>query len=80
MVKFLLVYQQWPQSLYQKLPIFLHKIIILETDLLLQVIHVEMANISTKPYSCDDGLVNRLSISTNISHKTGFSQFKGGQC
>ena len=33
------------------------------------VLHVEMANIATKPLPRDDGLVTRLSISTNTQHK-----------
>ena len=41
---------------------------------------VEMANLATKPSSRDDGLVARLSISTNMLHKPYVPRFNVGSC
>ena len=40
----------------------------------------EMANISTKPSSRDNGLVDILSISTNMLHKPDGPRFDTGDC
>ena len=44
------------------------------------VYSVDMANIATKPSSRDDGLVDRLAISTNMTHEPDVPWFDAGHC
>ena len=43
------------------------------------VYSVDMAKIATKPSSRDDGLVDRLSISTNMLHKPDLYAARSGK-